>query len=213
MDHLFLRLPGGRVLLTRPHLHPDGRGRTVGYGLLVHYIDETFLVAGAVGARVHLVRPRLPMNRALYDLVCDDVGVVGQERWRVGLLRLLWHVSGPFRFGVPHLWFQQQLAQLVLPRAYRVLSASRHLRKDRFKAFKRRVASLRAWSDRVTSARVARTEAAWRDYIRLANRRARKGDAVSSAPRLPEHHARRAAAAARELGIGSGAPHRNGSRA
>lgn len=111
MQHLDIHIGPSRYLLCEPQTTPDGK--LTGYGNLVRHIEQTIRSAAALGATVFLVKPRVPLNPALFDLESPDVRIIGHADWRSPLLRILWRASTPVRYGKPLAWLASTAAWRV----------------------------------------------------------------------------------------------------
>jgi putative glycosyltransferase (TIGR04372 family) len=168
MHHLDIRIGQRRYLLCDPQTTPTGRA--AGYGNLIRHIEQTIRAAGGLGAAVFLIKPAAPINAALYELESDEVRIIGQAEWAAPILRALWVVSTPFRYGRPLVWLASSVASLV--RA--PLEGGKHWTRRRgWRALDR-------WLDRAghTSRRLAHSYEthvvdAWTSVYREARERAR----------------------------------------
>lgn len=111
MQHLDIHIGRIRYLLSEPQTTSDGR--PTGYGNLVRHIEQTIRSAAAFGATVFLMKPRFPLNPALFDLESPDVRIIGDADWRAPALRMLWRASAPLRYGKPFAWLISIAARQV----------------------------------------------------------------------------------------------------
>ncbi len=111
MQHLNIRIGRTRYLLCEPQTTPDGK--PTGYGNLVRHIEQTIRSGAAFGATIFLIKPRSPLNPALFDLESPDVRIIGYADWRAPVLRMLWSASAPLRYGKPFAWLISTAARQV----------------------------------------------------------------------------------------------------
>ena len=168
MHHFNFRIGRRRYLLCEPETTPTGRA--AGYGNLIRHVEQTLRAASALRARVFFIRPRHPINPALYNLHSDEVRIVGQSDWRALLLRALWRVSTPFRYGQPGPW----LASTVAARLRRPLERGKHWTRRRgWRALDRRLDRAAHACRRVSHAYEQYVLDAWSSVYREAREQAR----------------------------------------
>ena len=102
MQHLDIRFGDRRYLLCDLQTTPGDK--PAGYGNLVRHLEQAIRAAAALDAVLFLIRPAQTLNAALWDLDSPDVRIIGQADWRAGLLRVLWWVATPARYGAPLTW-------------------------------------------------------------------------------------------------------------
>lgn len=131
MDHIFLRLPVGRVLLANVHGSADGKG--IGYGMMLIRMRRALLLGQIAHAPVLFVPSRKPINTAVTQLESDDVTIIPPESVRGRWLTFLWWISAPFRIGDPWLWARRSVARIVVGPIYYAVERSpwlpRHVRR------------------------------------------------------------------------------------
>ena len=103
MQHLDIRLGNTRYLLCAPQT--TASGKPAAYGAFLRSVDQAVRSAAALDATLFLVRPPKPINAAIYDLDSPDARIVGQAGWKARLLRAVWWMATPVRYGVPLAWF------------------------------------------------------------------------------------------------------------
>jgi putative glycosyltransferase (TIGR04372 family) len=116
MDHLIAPFGRTPILLVDVAASPEGHG--IGYGIMLKRIQRVLLCGQMLGMRVFYVRRATAINSVVFVLQSESVTVFPQWGPVSGVLRLLWHLCGPFRLGAPRVWTGRLLAWLVLEQMY-----------------------------------------------------------------------------------------------
>ncbi|MBM4195426.1 MAG: TIGR04372 family glycosyltransferase [Gemmatimonadetes bacterium] len=209
MEHLFVRLPGRRLLLADVHASLEGHG--VGYGMMLMRIRRVLAAGQTLGARVFFVPSRRALNAAVTRLECDDPATIAPDGWAGRALVALWWAAAPFRVGHPWLWIRRAIAMLVVGPLYGAVEHATGL-PPRVRRFLLGRGGLYRRLKRTIRAYAARSEARWRrlcDDPALARLRALEdaGQApVAVRLRLPPDREAQAARGAAALGIDPSAP-------
>ncbi|MBI2188124.1 MAG: TIGR04372 family glycosyltransferase [Acidobacteria bacterium] len=209
MDHLFLRLPGRRLLLADVHASLEGHG--IGYGMMLVRMRRVFAAGQMLRAQVFFVPSGKALNTAVTSLQCDDPVIVAAGSWSARALTLLWWIAAPVRAGNSWLWIRRSIAWLVVGPVYGAVERStwlpRHLRRfvmQRGPVYRRLKRTIRAYA--------AHAETRWtRLYEDQARTRLRALETAGheAAPirlRMPADREEQTAKAAAALGIDPAAP-------
>lgn len=168
MQHHYLRLGGTQYLLCAPQATSDGK--STGYGNLLRHIEQAVRSAAALRATLFLIPPRRPLNAAVYDLDSPDVAMIGQADWRAPLLRLVWWLATPVRYGAPVAWIAAGAAR----RLRRPIDAAKlWARRRGWRALDRRLDALGHRSRDTAKAYADRTTDAWSALYAAARAEAR----------------------------------------
>lgn len=128
MEHLFLKLPRGRVLLVNVVHSADGHG--VGYGMMLIRMRRALLAAQAHGTNLFFVPSQASLNAAVLALRSPDVAIIDPDSWRGRALRAVWVIAAPWRAGAPWLWLRRSLAALVAAPTTRIVKRSTWLPRE-----------------------------------------------------------------------------------
>lgn len=209
MDHVFIRLLSGRVLLADVHGSADGHG--IGYGMMLTRMRKVLRLGQMAEVPVLFVPSRKALNTAVTCLESDEVAIIPPGSWRGRCLTLLWRISAPFRIGDPWLWARRSVARVVVGPFYEAVERSRWLPRRVRRALMRQ-GSLYRRLKQTNVAYALRSEALWqRAYKEVALARIRSLEkAGHQVPpvrlRLPASREQQVAREAARLGIGRTSP-------
>ena len=209
MEHLFVRLPGRRLLLVDVHESLEGHG--VGYGMMLMRMRRALVIGQTRPAQVFFVPSRKALNTAVTRLECDDPVIIPAETWRGRGLMVLWRIAAPFRIGDPWLWIRRTVALLVVGPWYGAVERSTWL-PGRVRQFVMRGGPVYRRLKRTIRAYAARSDVRWKHVYHdqaLSRRRALKDAGREASPirlRLPRDREQEVAREAAALGIDPAAP-------
>jgi putative glycosyltransferase (TIGR04372 family) len=208
MEHLFVSVPGCRVLLADVHRSPDGQG--IGYGMMLIRMRRVLTVGQMLRMPVFFVPSRRARNTAVTRLQSDDVHVVSPERWSGRSLTALWWVAAPFRIGAPWLWAQRSIARAVVGPFYGAVERSTWLPR-RVRRFLMRQGPVYRRLKKAIATYAVRSENAWQQvYAERALPRMHALEGIGEVPpirlRLPSERERQVRREAAALGIGPAGP-------
>jgi len=209
MEHLFVRLPGRRVLLVDVHESLEGHG--VGYGMMLMRMRRALDAGQMLRTAVFFVPSRKALNTAVTRLESDDPEIVAPESWTGRALAVLWRIAAPFRIGAPWLWVRRAVAVVVVDRLYEAVERSVRLPHVVRRFVMRRAALFRRLK-RTIRGYAARSDARWKrvyDEQVVARRQALKEAGREVLPirlRLPKDREQEVVRQAAALGIDPDAP-------